>query len=1121
MSDIYIFPKDAEDLTTFGLVGALEPTSCIFEEEANGISEITLEHPLDEHGKYAAIDVGCLLVCDVPVRMTPEINGTAFVTSVEKTTVKDTATKLERTVYSKWQKGKKVKTLDAGTVLSIVASPYYSNDRVKIKCTVKKKSVTGWISRDALNTGITEIISDNANGIEEAEPSWVMQSQIFRIYEVEKQMHMVRAYARHITYDLIGNLTMYASAESTKINDAIQGILTHTVDEHDFTIRTNMLDERTQLDYFGTNPISALLDPEEGITSRFMCSLIRDNYEMTILKDAGMNRGVLVKVGRNLTDISYKISYEDVCTAVIPVGQTEDGKRLFLSSDYANKPDVKKITVAGTDYYTVYSVDHIEDYPEPRIQFLEVSDAKLNKKNGVTSAIAMKRMYEAAQAVFAAEADLPSIEMSVEFVNLGDTEEYAQYKDLERLFLWDYVTVQHGDQNINLTSRVVGISWNVVTERMISMQLGKIGTTLANAGISTWQIPSGFNGSKIASGTISGGSLSDDIINARHIQAETIGADQIAANAITSAKIAAGTIEASDINTQSLSSAFIYTDLLRASIASIAKAEISDADIDFAKIKIADIGTGTMDNLIVRDQANADKVWIERLKVRNAQLVTATVNELILKATNNRYYRLDIDDNGAITPVDVTVTLSEGEITAGVTKDGHSTIIETDLTVTDLATSSFRATTALINEITADLIDVKRLVAKEAFIGALETSRIFSKNGVIRLIAEEAVSDKPTIYRQETAPPIAKTPIGSLWVKTSTGQTYQLTETEKVDWRIDTVTGNLQYQASSVRFRIGSTGNLEADGLPSGAALSDEGTLAAGTWVLVQDSVELAKINADIDLKINDAKQVLEDKVDGKTTTFYGDEPENPEPRDIWYDTVRGKIFRRNDTNDNWVDITENALKSALDAAGDARSIADLKIVTFAQDEEPKEPDEHPSEGDLWIDTNDGNKLYRYHEKDDEIGEWVNVQDAAIEKARQLAFEKCMTFAQDNEPNEPTQHPSFGDLWIDTDDNNRMFRYNGSAWIDVQDKAYEAALSAAETSKTEIKSLKQYVDIEPTGLYIKDERQVSTMRLTSGAVEIGEEGLGGYAKFDRDSLQFGNYELRMSSDGGLVFKLKE
>ena len=719
MSDIYIFPKDAEDLTTFGLVGALEPTSCIFEEEANGISEITLEHPLDEHGKYAAIDVGCLLVCDVPVRMTPEINGTAFVTSVEKTTVKDTATKLERTVYSKWQKGKKVKTLDAGTVLSIVASPYYSNDRVKIKCTVKKKSVTGWISRDALNTGITEIISDNANGIEEAEPSWVMQSQIFRIYEVEKQMHMVRAYARHITYDLMGNLTMYASAESTKINDAIQGILTHTVDEHDFTIRTNMLDERTQLDYFGTNPISALLDPEEGITSRFMCSLIRDNYEMTILKDAGMNRGVLVKVGRNLTDISYKISYEDVCTAVIPVGQTEDGKRLFLSSDYANKPDVKKITVAGTDYYTVYSVDHIEDYPEPRIQFLEVSDAKLNKKNGVTSAIAMKRMYEAAQAVFAAEADLPSIEMSVEFVNLGDTEEYAQYKDLERLFLWDYVTVQHGDQNINLTSRVVGISWNVVTERMISMQLGKIGTTLANAGISTWQIPSGFNGSKIASGTISGGSLSDDIINARHIQSETIGADQIAANAITSAKIAAGTIEASDINTQSLSSALVNTELLKAAVASISNATIRNADIQFSQIKDA-----TAEVLFTFDGA-ADKYYINKLGATSAFVMNLAVASMVMQGDDGKYYQLHVGTNpdGSLRyyPTEYTGEIDEE---SHMSHDGSKFVFEEMVDRYQMTNNSTDLNDKLLTS-----LQVGYLVATKAFVGALQTSQIFADDG--------------------------------------------------------------------------------------------------------------------------------------------------------------------------------------------------------------------------------------------------------------------------------------------------------------------------------------------------------------------------------------------------------
>lgn len=439
----------------------------------------------------------------------------------------------------------------------------------------------------------------------------------------------------------------------------------------------------------------------------------------------------------------------------------------------------------------------------------------------------------------------------------------------------------------------------------------------------------------------------------------------------------------------------------------VASKVISSADIDYSQVMI-EAEEGLWDNLIVRDQANLDKVYIDRLKVNNAQLVSATVGELIIKASDDKYYRLDIDANGAITPVDVTVTLEDTELTAGVTADGHSTIIETDLTVTDLATDSFRSTNALIDKITADRIDVNTLVAKEAFIGALETSRIFSKDGVIKLVAEEAVNDaiadKPTIYRDEDEPSASDSSVGSLWIKSSTGQTYQLTN--GVDGK---------------------------------------------EWILVTDTDQLSKITEEIESTVADAISEM--------PTIYRQE------------------------------FQPSTLTSTI--------------------------------GSLWIKPSTG----QIHQLTvvDSINKWMQITDAeqvsqitaavaTAEAAKTAADKKIETYAL---PSTSTpSNPNTGDLWIQTDQGNKLFRYNGSEWVVIQD---ESIL----TAQLDVDSLKQYVEIRPTGLYIKDENQISTMRLTSGAVQIGDEGRGGYARFDRDSLTFGNYDLRMSTDGGLVFKIKE
>ena len=107
ISNIYVYASDCEDFTNFGLVGALTPASCVFEEEANGLSEITMEHPIDALGKYTQLACNNILMVEVPVRTTPEIYNNQIVTSVEQWIVRpaNTITKAQRTLYKKDRRG--------------------------------------------------------------------------------------------------------------------------------------------------------------------------------------------------------------------------------------------------------------------------------------------------------------------------------------------------------------------------------------------------------------------------------------------------------------------------------------------------------------------------------------------------------------------------------------------------------------------------------------------------------------------------------------------------------------------------------------------------------------------------------------------------------------------------------------------------------------------------------------------------------------------------------------------------------------------------------------------------------------------------------------------------------
>ena len=92
------------------------------------------------------------------------------------------------------------------------------------------------------------------------------------------------------------------------------------------------------------------------------------------------------------------------------------------------------------------------------------------------------------------------------------------------------------------------------------------------------------------------------------------------------------------------------------------------------------------------------------------------------------------------------------------------------------------------------------------------------------------------------------------------------------------------------------------------------------------------------------------------------------------------------------------------------------------------------NQGDIWFDTDDGNKQYYYTGS-----AWVSVQDNAIATAQATADSKIKTFYQTTAPTAT----GAGDVWFDTDDGNKQYRWSGSAWVSVQDTAIAAATSAS------------------------------------------------------------------------------
>lgn len=144
-------------------------------------------------------------------------------------------------------------------------------------------------------------------------------------------------------------------------------------------------------------------------------------------------------------------------------------------------------------------------------------------------------------------------------------------------------------------------------------------------------------------------------------------------------------------------------------------------------------------------------------------------------------------------------------------------------------------------------------------------------------------------------------------------------------------------------------------------------------------------------------------------------------------------------TDDTVANLAAESAQSALSAAASAQTTADGKIKSFYQNSAPTTA----SEGDIWFDTDDGNKVYTRRNNN-----WVETRDSGIaaainsaQTAQTTADGKANVFYQSSEPTGMTPEDK-GDIWIDLDDNNKMYIYSGSAWVLAQDYYY--ALQASQ-----------------------------------------------------------------------------
>lgn len=269
-----------------------------------------------------------------------------------------------------------------------------------------------------------------------------MEDQLFRIYRVRKVLGFIQVEARHIFYDLMDNLIEDTNIVGKTGSQAIQQLLGATQYEHRF-IGFSDISTSNNARMVRYNPVEALLDDSKANTfvSRWGGEVVRDNFVIRMVRQMGTDRGVRIQHRKDLTAYIATIDESTVVTRIMPVGF--DGLKLpelYIDSPLLD-PDNPKIGVIRYENVKAAIGEYADD-------------------NGV---VPLEEAYELLREHARAEfntnhLDEPEMTVTVNFVTLHNTKEYADFAQLQEIHQGDVVRVSVPDEEFEITSRLVAFT---------------------------------------------------------------------------------------------------------------------------------------------------------------------------------------------------------------------------------------------------------------------------------------------------------------------------------------------------------------------------------------------------------------------------------------------------------------------------------------------------------------------------------------------------------------------------------------------------------------------------------------------------------------------------------------
>ena len=268
--------------------------------------------------------------------------------------------------------------------------------------------------------------------------------QAFRISNPIINGNRLEWKAWHVSYDAKNYIVKSANAVNKNCNDALDHFNQRTDVTSPFTTTSDIAMESTI--YIVRK---SLLEVFGEVAEHYNGHFDRNNFTFGIKDKIGQDRGVVLKVGKNITEMKKTEIWDEVCTKILPYTVSSNNTVIELDETYVELPGVYDVPYTRiVEFNNDFKAENYATYDEYVV-------AVKSWLKGQAEAYLDKHKFPQVNYVVSAEID-----------NVSD--------------VGDVIQVRHPRCNIDITTEVISIRYDAIMGRYAKIEFGNFKQELKN-----------------------------------------------------------------------------------------------------------------------------------------------------------------------------------------------------------------------------------------------------------------------------------------------------------------------------------------------------------------------------------------------------------------------------------------------------------------------------------------------------------------------------------------------------------------------------------------------------------------------------------------------------------------